>query len=88
MKSSFGGCGVGGEDVYIGPKQPNHIVIFLTFWKLWKWIHATGNDHQLRRVKGEGHISSSLQQGVEQENKILSTRPLYMFPQFGTFSIE
>lgn len=31
MKSSFGGCGVGGEDVYIGPKQPNHFVIFLTF---------------------------------------------------------
>lgn len=29
MKSSFGGCGVGGEDVYIGPKQPIILLFFL-----------------------------------------------------------
>lgn len=84
MKSSIGGCSVGEEDVSMGPKSNQNISLFILLsenCESFEWIHDTGNDHQFRR----SYFGYYLQQGVEQVIIALSTRPLHIIPQFGTF---
>lgn len=66
MKSSIGGCGVGGEDVSMGPKSNQNISLFILLsenCESFERIHDTGNDHQLRRsywllLAARGRISN------------------------------
>lgn len=83
MKSSIGGCGVGGEDVSMGQKTTKTFRYLSYFLKTVKVLSEYMTRGMI--ISLDGHIGYYLQQGVEQVIIALSTRPLRIIPQFGTF---